>query len=166
MVNACKKSGKSYYWSQVTTVFIRRSTKSIHSQALWHTVEVESQPLYVMSLCKLAIRSPMLATGLKATFSTTSPYHPSTTVQACNASLPRVRVNVTLLYHAELGSVAILWWLGIWTLFKMLHITELWIFNMLYLSNPVLPQNKHDPTNHILEDQWMECCLGVPHRAS
>ena len=47
---------------------------------------------------------------------------------------------------------------------KMLHITEPWIFHMLHLSsqpNPVLPQNKHDTINHILEDQWMEFCLGV-----
>ena len=28
VVNACKKSGNSYYWSQVITVFIRRTTKS------------------------------------------------------------------------------------------------------------------------------------------
>ena len=39
---------------------------------------------------------------------------------------------------------------------------------MLHLSsqpNPVLPQNKHDTTNDILEDHSTECRLWVPHRA-
>jgi len=51
----------------------------------------------------------------------------------------------------------------------MLPVTELWIFQILHLStqpNPVLPQNKHDTTNHILEDHWTKCRLWVPHRAS
>ena len=44
--------------------------------------------------------------------------------------------------------------------------TELWTFHMIHSSgqpNQVLPQNKYDTTDHILEDQ---CFLGVPHRAS
>ena len=40
VVNGCKNSSNSYYWSQVTTLLIRRSI-AIHS--LWHTVEVLPQ---------------------------------------------------------------------------------------------------------------------------
>jgi len=53
--------------------------------------------------------------------------------------------------------------------FKMLPVTELMNIRVLHLSgqpNPVLPQNKHDTTNHILEDYSTKCCLWVPHRAS
>ena len=40
VVNGCKNNGNSYYWSQVTTLLIRRSI-AIHS--LWHAVKVLPQ---------------------------------------------------------------------------------------------------------------------------
>ena len=42
------------------------------------------------------------------------------------------------------------------------QLLNLWIFQMLHLSsqpNPVLPQNKPDSADHILEDHWTECRL-------
>jgi len=44
VVNGCKNSGNNYYWSQVTTLLIRRSMNS-----LWHAVEVLPQPSYMTS---------------------------------------------------------------------------------------------------------------------
>ena len=49
------------------------------------------------------------------------------------------------------------------------QLLKLWIFQMLHSSsqpNPVLPQNKHDTTNHILENHWTECCLWEPQITS
>ena len=36
-------------------------------------------------------------------------------------------------------------------------------YSRCYIRQPVLPQNKHDTTNHILENHWTKCRLWVPH---
>ena len=49
---------------------------------------------------------------------------------------------------------------------KKLHFCGVGEGTMRVLKHESLPQNKHDTTNHILEDQRTECHLWVPHRAT